>query len=384
MILRFAGQCALVFLILVAATGRTACGQENISDWLEPFRAKSELPALGAAVVKDGKLHALGASGVRKIGDETKVTVEDQFHLGSCTKAMTATLVALLVQDEKLEWDLTLDKAFPDLAETMKPQYRTVTLDHLLMHRSGVPVLSPGGQSGWEWGRELTGTPTEQRYETVKWLLNKEPESTPGEKFRYANEGYMILGAIVERTAGKSWETLMQERIFTPLGMTSAGFGPMGSTGKIDQPWQHAKRGVKTTPIEPFPRNDNPPIYAPGGTVHASLRDWARFVSLHFDGTVDGKRILTEDSLKHLHTPKFEGTYAGGWGCAERPWGGHVLTHSGSNNQNYCVVWLAPEKQFAVLVATNQGSGTDFENRACDEVCAKAIERFLAGRSDAR
>ena len=350
---------------------------ENLSAWLEPIRNSAELPALAAGVIVDGELKAYGATGVRKWGDTTAVTRDDQFHLGSCTKAMTATVIALLVQDGKLAWDTPLSEHFSEWKNTMRPAYMDVTLKHLLMHRAGVPTYTIDGTPAWERLDALTGTPTEQRYEAARRLLQEEPTSTPGTEYRYANEGYVIAGAIAERAAGVSFEKLITERLFKPLGMTSAGFGPMGSLDQIDQPWQHIRNGKEHVAVSPDPKHDNPPLYCPAGTVHANMPDWGRFLLLHLDGTIAGKPFLTPDSLSVLHTPEFGGDYAMGWQVVKREWGGTVLTHSGSNTQNFCVVWTSPERRFSVFVATNEVSKDFNEARTCDEVCGMLVEQYL-------
>src|ERR1700727_2617142 len=109
----------------------SAPAPENLNSLLEPILKKYELPALAGAIVTSKGLVAVGAVGVRKYGTDTPVTVNDQFHLGSDTKAMTATLLATLVEEGKLSWTTTLEQAFPELVSgqqsKMNPAYRKVT-----------------------------------------------------------------------------------------------------------------------------------------------------------------------------------------------------------------------------------------------------------------
>jgi CubicO group peptidase (beta-lactamase class C family) len=110
---------------------------------LAPVRAKHGLPALAAAVVKDGSIVAAGAVGVRVHGIDIKVTIDDRFHLGSDTKAMTATLVAMLVEEGKLRWDLTIGEVLGGDVPGMNPQLAAVTLEQLLSHSGGIPSDTP-------------------------------------------------------------------------------------------------------------------------------------------------------------------------------------------------------------------------------------------------
>src|SRR6185436_1954641 len=168
--------------------------------------------------------------------------------------------------------------------------------------------------------------------------------------FIYSNAGFSIAGHMAEKVTGKTWEDLMRQKIFRPLGMTTAGFGAPGTEAKHDQPRGHQADG---TPVEPGPGADNPVAIGPAGIVHCTIGDWAKFVALHLRGEQGDAKLLKAETFKKLHTPVADGSHYGfGWMVTSRPWGGKgVLTHSGSNTMWYCVTWIAPEKDFAVLIA---------------------------------
>jgi CubicO group peptidase (beta-lactamase class C family) len=349
----------------------------DLSHLLEPIRKKYGLPALAGAVILQGTAK-WGATGFRKDGNDVQVRGNDKFHIASCTKAMTATLIAMLVERGKLNWDTTLVEAFPDMADEMHPDYRNVTLSHLLVHRGGMP----GPQRSWPEGKSfmdmhnLDGSAMEQRLAYSRMIFRQEPEATPGTKFIYSNAGYSIAGVMAERAMNTPWETLMKEMLFKPLGMKTTGFGAMGTPGKIDQPWQHRIEDGKLIAVEPGRLSDNPPVWGPGGTVHCSMRDWAKFITAHIKGPKGETGLLKSETFKLLHTPSFGGDYAPGWKIRERKWaGGKVLTHTGSNTMSFAVVWMAPKRDFAVLVASNQGGGG--VEKACDEACRTLIKEFL-------
>jgi CubicO group peptidase (beta-lactamase class C family) len=343
---------------------------ENLNSLLEPIRQRYDLPALAGAIVTSKGLTAVGAVGMRKYGSDTPVTVDDQFHLGSDTKAMTATMLATLVEEGKLSWSTTLEQVFPDLAVDMNPAYGKITLEQLLAHRAGFTDES------WPQGKnlqdmyQLPGSPREQRAAYVAMVLSEPPVSEPGSKFLYSNRSYAVAGAVAEKVADDSWENLMQKRIFQPLGMQTCGFGAMGTPGEIDQPWQHVLVGTSHRPIAPGLQADNAPVIGPAGTVHCSIVDWGKFITAHLRGEKGEPGILKPETFKRLHTPSFGGNYSFGWLVVERPWaGGPALNHAGSNTQNFAVVWMAPAKDFAVLIMTNQGD--TFE--ACDATASALI-----------
>ncbi len=369
-----------------ASDSQSPPAPENLNSLLEPIRQKYDLPALAGAIVTSKGLSAVGAVGVRKYGTDTPVTINDQFHLGSDTKAMTATLLATLVEQGKLSWSTTLEQIFPELAAKMDPAYRKVTLEQLLAQRAGLSDESWPKGKDFRDVHDLPGTPREQRAAYVAMVLSEPPVNEPGSKFLYSNRNYAVAGAIAERIANDSWESLMQKRIFNPLGMQTCGFGAMGTPGKtdpkqtdskqIDQPWQHMvlTLGVHK-PIEPGPLADNPPAIGPAGTVHCSIVDWGKFVTAHLRGEQGEKGILKPETFKRLHTPPFGGDYGFGWLLADRSWaGGRALNHAGSNTQNFAIVWMAPAKDFAVLIMTNQAGGETFN--ACDATAAALIQHF--------
>ncbi len=138
---------AVPFAASASGQGAAAGALTNIDATLETIRAKHSLPALGAVVVRGDQTVALGAVGVRRTDRPGKVTVDDRWHLGSCTKSMTAVVIARLVEQGRLSLNTTLIQGFPEFSGLMKPPYRTVTLAMLLNHRAGLPAMtSPTNQ----------------------------------------------------------------------------------------------------------------------------------------------------------------------------------------------------------------------------------------------
>lgn len=368
---------------LATATGDAA--PADLGTRLESIRGQHQIPCLAALVLEDGQIVAQGVAGVRKAGASEKATLDDRFHLGSDTKAMTATLVAGLVEEGKLSWDTTVGEVFRDTVPTMDAGWGPVTLAQLLTHRAGAPAsLDADGL----WGRlgERKGTPTQQRLQLVQGVLVQPPAATPGTTYIYSNAGFALAGAMAEKIAGRPWEDLIQDRLFRPLGITTAGFGAPGEKGQADQPWGHTAGGK---PIEPGPNADNPPAVGPAGRVHMTLGDWAKFIALHLRADAANPRrqpdLLKPATFDFLHQPaRGSGQpYACGWIVARRAWAkgnrpgdtGLVLTHAGSNTLWHCVAWLAPERSFAVLAACNQGG--DPASRACDRAVEMLIQQAL-------
>ena len=364
-------------LLLVAGFAFRAAGAgsgpslpTDTTEAIEVLRKNHGLPALAVVVVKDGKICDRAATGVRKYGNAARVTTNDLFHIGSCTKSMTSTLVAMFIEAGKLNWSTTIADVFPELKATMDKQYQTVTIEQLLTHRGGCPGSPP--PVAWKRAWEKQDPVTAQRYEFIQAVLSQPPEAAPGTKYIYSNQGYAIAGAMLEKLTGQSWETLISEKLFRPLGMKSAGFGVPGKTGAVEQPWGHTRTNGKIQPMQ----SDNPPAIGPAGIVHCSLDDLARYTMVHLQRGQSGGDLLKPETFRKLHTPAAGGDYAYGWFSVQRGWaGGKALTHNGSNTMWYVVMWLAPEKNFAVISATNRAGPA--AEKACDEAASAMIGKWL-------
>jgi CubicO group peptidase (beta-lactamase class C family) len=347
---------------------------EDLTAKLEAIRKVHDLPALAAAAMYHGKLVENAATGVRKLGETDWVTTDDKWHIGSCTKSMTATLAAMFVDEGKLEWNTTVADVFPELRHTMCGNWNEVTLEQLLTHLGGAPLKPP--RSLWYEALQQNGTPMDQRYNLLRGLFTRPLAAPRGSRFIYSNEGYAIAGAMIERVTGRAWEDLMRERIFEPLGMTSAGFGAPASVGKVDQPWGHSGGMGELRPVPPGPDADNPPAIGPAATVHCSLADLARYASWHAGWEHGGKMLLSYHSFDKLHQATAGQEYGMGWLVQPRDWAdGMTFWHTGSNAMFFAVMWVAPEKDAVFVAATN--AAHEEADDACNDAVVAMIHRVL-------
>lgn len=327
-----------------AGDAAVAAAPASLEGELAAIRDKYELPAVGVAAWRDGKLIAKHVVGVRKAGDATKVTPDDKWHLGSNGKAMTALLVGIFVGRKVISWTDTIGAVFA--GDKIDPGYENVTLKQLLHHEGGLPEPPPDELWKQLWA---DGAAPGARLTFVRAILARKPAEDVG-SFNYSNASYMIAAAMLEAKTGKRWEELIRSELFDKLGMASCGFGAPGSKSVIDQPWGHDPGG---TPIAPGPAGDNPPGVGPAGTVHCTLDDYGRFLNVFATGA---PALVTPDTMKRLTTGSDDG-YAGGWMTIEAPTGG-MLVHSGSNTLWYATTIVGPAKKLAFTVVTNKGDGT--------------------------
>lgn len=332
------------------------------------------VPGLAAARVTTEGVVTKAHAGLRKRKSSEKIEAGDRFHLGSNTKSMTSALAAMLVQEKKLAWESTVAEIFEPKKYEVDAKFGKATLKQLLSHRSGLAQIS-GSEPEWAKMYETEATPEKAREEYARSFIKKAPSYEVGKHHEYSNEGYIVAGHMLEVVTGKAWETLMQEYLFTPLEMKSAGFGAPGTKDKIDEPRGHTSWWKA---IEPGKKADNPAGLGPAGTVHASIDDWGKFIAFMLRAAQGKEKRLSKEQFEILTTPPDDlDDYALGWVTAKRDWaGGNAIWHNGSNTMWYAVAWLAPEKGFAALAACNQASS--WATSACDEAISIMID---AGKS---
>lgn len=360
---------------------------------LEQIRVKNKLPGLAAAVVCNGQTIACGAVGFRKEGSPERVTLKDKWHIGSCTKSMTAVLAAMMVEEQGWRWNMKVSEMFSDLAGEIRPEWRSATLEQFLSHYSGAGSINDETIDT----RVLANasrSPIEQRkLFTRDFLTGHAPTVPPGTEFKYENANYVLVGHAIELKLKQPWEIIIRERLFKPLGMDSVGFGPPASGKAIDQPWGHildeegrlkpippditGKSWVWDPELAQKIRADNPAALGPAGTVHCSIGDLAKYAAWQLRGARGKGTLLKAAAFQKLQTRfKKEGEYAYGWVVGYHDWAaGDTLSHGGSNGTFMTAIWLAPKKDFAVVVCANLG-GTRCQT-VVDETAGALIEAYL-------
>lgn len=284
----------------------------SLSELAEDFCMRSEIPAVGVATVtREGSLDLAVAGRRRRDGSEP-VTSDDQWHIGSCAKAITAALYARLVERGDAEWGVPIGTFFPD--SEVDGGWSDPTIDEVLVCRSGMKAnLSPREMlAAWKDSRPMT----EQRSQAVVSALSRPPRGRGS--FRYSNLGYIVVGAAIDRIAGMPFEEALHVLVLEPLEMTSAGFGPppdiWGHRPRLQIGGVCAGRGPAADPRST--RSDNPPVMTPAGRLHLSLADWAKLQRVFL---CRGHEFLEPASIEHLLAIPADGKgMAMGWAPAAR------------------------------------------------------------------
>ncbi len=364
--------CLVQIMILVVmilscthATNSQIKSASNKSDSIHNILCKAvndgEAPGIIAAIISGDSVIAIASAGVRKAGSDIAFSTSDVVHLGSCGKAMTATMLATLVAEGKLGWDMKLIEAIPQLKNRIHTDYYNITLWQLLTHRAGIPK-NPRDEGAFS-SKEIKA----RRLAILEDNLQS-PATFEIDSFHYSNFGYIIAACMAEQITGLSWEILMKQRLFDPLGMSTAGIGNPNKDKSTDQPWGHNKYVWKWWPSDAYYDE----AIGPAGRVYCSVADWAKFLSLQLTSE---NPILERKYLDKLIEPV--GFYAGGWGVSEHDWAkGITFNHAGSNEIWYASVLVTPKLDRAFVVATNS---CDFDStpNACLEIANKMIRMEL-------
>lgn len=371
----------VLFIPLTLLVGTVCARAQDIADdalaqalqaKAEAVRAETGVTALGVALVTgtDG-LIGVAVSGERVRGSGVPVQATDLWHIGSCTKAITAAMYAVRVEAGEARWgDAPAVLLSPGTGHT-DPAWADIPVEAFLSHRSGIGDLG----IGWLLSdREKTATLAQQRAALAAERFAKPPKGRVGD-FAYSNLGYMMVGAALE--AGRApWEEQAADFLRrVGLGEDEFGFGPPPG----DQPQGHRRRWFGgLVPVGQGLDGDNPLALGPAGTVHVSLAGWARFVRLFL---TDGAGLLSPQSVEKLTTPWPEGTgdYALGWGVMRDEAGTVMLSHAGSNTYWLAQVVIVPAEDVAVLVVTNQADAA--ADKAVWTLTREALNTFRAAQT---
>ena len=327
------------------------------------------VPAMGALVIRSGAVVATAVSGKRAADQADAVQPDDVWHLGSNGKAMTAAMIARLVERGVLSWDAPLSTLLPELAAGMQPGYRSVTLRDLFAHQAGLNE-NIAEEYLPKFMADQRALPV-QRVDYARIALAQTPGYAAGTADGYSNNGPLVAAVAAERATGMSYEQLMQREVFDPLQMRSARFGATHRGQPLGHLQGKPKEGRDA---------DNPPALAPAGEIHMSLQDWAKFAIDQMQGELGQGKLLKPASYKMLHDAAREGGKFGlGWRRQPSMAGmtGPFLSHSGSNEFWFAVIALRPSTLDGALVVANAGPDVK-ANAAVADVVKQIVKTFPA------
>ncbi len=346
-------SCIVALVLMFGTTTFVQGGEPSkkemddlLRDALEYWRA----PGLAAAVVLDDKVIYLNGHGVRQVGRNDPVTADTLFAIGSCTKAFTATAMAILVDEGKIDWDDKVSKHLPSFRLDDPLADHDVRLRDLLCHRIGL------ARHDLLWYR----APWSVR-ESVRRMAFLERKSSFRSTYEYNNLAYLAAGQAVEAVAKQPWHVFVNQHLFEPLGMKDAVFtsGAAQKSGRAATPHGYDGDG-KIVPIPWY--NDDEQIRA-SGSIKASAADLTRWLRFQLaGGKYRGKQLVSAEALEETHTPQIpmplgvpgatQPSYGLGWQITEYR-GQAVHLHGGAVDGFRAGIVLVPRKKLGVVVLAN-------------------------------
>ncbi|MHB1424999.1 MAG: serine hydrolase [Gemmataceae bacterium] len=321
---------------------------------LRAAREHWHAPGIVAAVVRDDKILYLSGVGARELGCDNPVTADTLFAIGSCTKAFTATALALLVAEGKADWDDPVRKHLPWFHLDDPLADRDVRLCDLLCHRIGL------ARHDLLWYRAPWSIE-----ESVRRMAYLERSTSFRSTYEYNNLAYLAAGLAIGAIAKQPWHEFVQERLFKPLQMKNAVFTSGAARKAPDHASPHGRDADGNVTVIPW-YDDDKQIRA-SGSIEASARDlsqWLRFQLAH--GKFDGKQVVSAAALAETHTPRIpvplgaaereagatQASYALGWHISE--YRGHAVhEHGGAVAGFRARVILVPRQKLGLVLLTN-------------------------------
>ena len=335
----------------------------DLQSFVNEMRLAQRLPGLAVVIARSDGQPRVYVSGERRIGKNDPIAPADRMHLGSLTKAITATVIGALAEQRRMTFETTIGQAFPELSAKMQPAFRNVSVRQLLGHAGGIPPYRT--RESMQWMLTLKGTPTEQRYAFLERVLAEPPRFEPGARHEYSNAGGAVAGAMAERMGGSPYRQLVQELVFAPLG-GHAAFGNPG-LATTPQPWGHVRTLIgMVTEVAPADAVYTTPLaIEPAGDASPSLQDYGRFLQLHVRGLKGRDDVLKAATIQDLHR-KVAPINPGpgllmGWTLMPRD-GVESHEHVGSYGAYVAYATIQPSRDLAVGAFTNVGGGQDLRD----------------------
>ncbi len=337
---------------------------ERLQRDLPKLMAENQVPGVSVALVDDQAVIWAGGFGFTDRSGKRRITADTPFSLQSISKTYTATAFVKAMDQGRFTLDEPLKKAVPGFSLHSRwgeTEVDRITFRHLLSHWAGLCHEASVGNNYGDWHCTFD--------EHVRSISNTWLKGRVGERFRYSNLGYDLVGYALELRAGKPFPWLMREELFEPLGMTASTFDQTEGLGYSHRARGHVQ-GQEVPPLEV-------PMLAAGG-MYSTARDMAKFISFHLaGGTAQGRRLINNDALRSMYTPQFPrpGQKAGyGLGVNSRPYHGATLLFHGGGGYGYSTDqrWV-PEYKIGVVTLSNGDGGDNFVADLADQALKDMI-----------
>lgn len=327
------------------------CQNNSLNQIADKFIEKYRVPGLAICVIQPDTI-LYGVSGVRRMGDVEKIELHSKFHLGSNTKAITATIAAKLVENEDISWTSTIINIIPELKGKIKSEYNDVTLEDLLSNRGKIQPFEDNLSKEWRNIPKSLSNSKYQKLDFAKYAMNLEPVILDENSHSYSNGGFGIAALMLEKCSGKSWNKLVEE-LFQPYGIGYYVGFPSQETLKGN--FGHKKQLGKYRPIQPDNEFDLNEYLAPSGNLSLNILGLSLFTKFHLDGLMGKTNILKPTTYEKLHFGLADyslGWYNGYIGNSEQ----RFSYHGGSLGTFSSAIIVSADREIAIILLVNSDS----------------------------
>jgi len=358
---------ALMLPATLAGQGKPATPPPGFDAYVAAVMKQFQVPGMGIAIVKDGRVVLARGYGVRRLGSPDLVDADTRFGIASNTKAFTALAIGMLVEEGKLEWDAPVVNYLPQFMMWDAWVTREITVRDLLVHRSGLGL----GAGDLLWWPPTTYTPPE----IMRRLRYIEPVTSFRSAYAYDNVLYLVAGQLIQAVSGQTWADFVTDRIIRPVGMrqattTHAAAGETQGNVAVT----HAEVDGVVRVVKPF----SDPNTDPAGGINAGANDMARWMIAQMDsGRVGDKQLWKRTTTRQqwaLVTPRTVNTpppelaplrnnfngYALGFEVRDYR-GEKLVAHTGGLPGYVSRLAMLPNQKVGVVVLTNMESGAAFD-----------------------
>ncbi len=358
-------RCAIVLVpmlcsLLAAQTTAPAELSARLDAIIKETYSNDDEPGAAVIIVVDGKAVLRKGYGLADVESVAKNTPEKIFRIGSVAKQFTAVAILQLVQQGKVRLDDPVTKYVADLDTRDK----TITIEHLLSHTSGIPSYTavPGFMDGET--RKLS--PRE-----LVALVDEQPlDFEPGSRFKYSNTGYVLLGMVIETASGQAYADYMLEHVFKPAGMTRTRYGPNDIADEEHaRGYEASQDGYK--PARPLDMSQ--PFSA--GAIESTVDDLWRWTRSLGEGKLVDPKLLERAWTPYAVT-EGKSEYGYGWeitrdrDAQSERW----IRHGGGiNGYMSAVLWIPERKVFVAVLSNAMGGGNP--GRLCRSLALEALGR---------
>jgi CubicO group peptidase (beta-lactamase class C family) len=331
---------------------------QKIRSYIEPSMKAWGTPGLAVGIVKDGRVILAQGFGRRDVEKDLPVTSKTRFILGSTTKAFTTMAMGILVDEGKLDWDRPVSSYLPQFRLMNEYAALHATPRDLVTHRTGLP------RHDFIWSNTAFSLP--EVFESLQFL---EPSRDLRTAYQYNNLMYIAAGYLVGRVADSSWEEVVRERIFKPLGMADSGCTVPELLASPEFSFAYERKKGELA-ARPFPTPDDVLMYGPraSGSVNTTAEDMCKWMLLHLNkGMAGGQRVISAANLLQMHTPQvtipwrpneksefMHPSYGLGW-SVDSYRGRYRVHHGGATMGFFSYVSLFPHENLGIVVLANMG-----------------------------